>query len=108
MTDMKVVITSSGNSIESTLDLSFGRCEFFVVYDSESKSIEFVPNPNRLVEESAGTGSVQLMQSLNVKKVISGEFGMRVKPLFDSMRIQMIIFRKPGVKILQIIELLNH
>lgn len=105
---MKVAITSKGNSLESKLDMSFGRCEYFVVYDPESGSTEFIPNPNKDAEEGAGTSSVTLLQSRKVKKIVSGEFGMRVKPLFDSLRIQMIVFRKPEVRIQEILDLLNH
>jgi len=33
---------------------------------------------------------VQLVASRNVKKIVSGEFGMKIKPLLDSLKIQMI------------------
>ena len=34
---MKIAITSTGDSQDSKLDERFGRCSFFVVYDTESK-----------------------------------------------------------------------
>ena len=69
---MKVAITSTGNSPESKLDSRFGRCAYFVVYDTESQSMEFIPNPNKENIEGAGPASVQLIASRGAKKVISG------------------------------------
>jgi predicted Fe-Mo cluster-binding NifX family protein len=36
---MKVAITSTGNSPESTLDSRFGRCSYFVIYDTMKRAI---------------------------------------------------------------------
>jgi predicted Fe-Mo cluster-binding NifX family protein len=105
---MKVAITSTGNTLEATIDLRFGRCSYFIIYDTESKSIEFIPSPNKDIEENAGQASVQLVVSRNAKKIISGEFGLKIKPLLDSQKIQMIVLKNPDKKIKDIIEMLNH
>jgi predicted Fe-Mo cluster-binding NifX family protein len=105
---MKTAITSTGNNLESTIDHRFGRCAYFVIYDSESKAIEFIPNPNKELEEGAGPKSVQLIASRHVSKIVSGEFGMKIKSLLDSLKIQMIILNKPEKQIKEIIEMLNH
>lgn len=105
---MKSAITSTGNSLESLLDQRFGRCEYFVVYDSVSKILEFIPNPNKISEEGAGVSAVQLLAARGIQKVISGEFGLKVKPLFDSHRIQMIILKHPEKTIKDILEFLTH
>lgn len=105
---MKVAITSTGNTLESTIDQRFGRCNYFVIYDAESKTVEFIPNPNKDKEEGAGPASVQLVASHNVNKIISGELGMKIKSLLDRLKIQMIVFKEPEKKIKDIIEMLNH
>jgi predicted Fe-Mo cluster-binding NifX family protein len=105
---MKVAITSTGNSPESNLDSRFGRCSFFVVFDTESQSTEFIPNPNKENVEGSGAASVQLIASRGVKKVVSGEFGAKVKSIFDSLQIQLVVLNDPEKKINDIIELLNH
>lgn len=104
---MKVAITSTGNSIESTLDQRFGRCSYFVIYDTDTKGIEFIPNPNKDAQEGAGPASVQIVASRNVHKIISGEFGIKIKSLLDSLKIQMIIIKEPEKKIGEIINMLN-
>ena len=105
---MKVAITSTGNSLESTIDQRFGRCAYFVIYDTETKAMEFIPNPNRDVEDGAGPASVQLVASRNVSKIIAGEFGTKIKSLLDSLKIQIIVLKEPEKKISEIIEMLNH
>jgi len=104
---MKVAITSTGNTPESELDQRFGRCECFVIYDTETNSIEFIPNPGKDALEGAGPASVQIVASRGVEKVISGEFGIKVKSLFDSLKIQMIVIKEPEKKIIEIIDMLN-
>ncbi len=105
---MKIAITSTGNSLDSAIDARFGRCAYFVVYDTESKATEFIPNPNKDAEEGAGPASVQIVASRNVSKIVSGEFGMKIKSLLDSLKIQMIVIKDTNKKIIEIIEMLNH
>lgn len=104
---MKIAITSTGNNLESKLDQRFGRCQFFIIYDTETAGVEILPNPNRDVEEGAGPASVQLVASRNVKKIISGEFGIKIKSLLDSLKIQMIVLKEPDKNIKAILEMLN-
>lgn len=105
---MKVAITSTGNSLESKLDQRFGRCHYFVIYDTESKSMEFIPNPNKEMEENVGAASVELVASRHVNKIVSGDFGIKIKSLLDSLKIQMIVLKQPEISITKIIKMLNH
>jgi predicted Fe-Mo cluster-binding NifX family protein len=105
---MKIAITSTGNSPESKLDSRFGRCAYFVIYDTESGSTEFIPNQNKENVEGAGPASVQLVASRGVKKVVSGEFGVKVKSIFDSLQIQLVVLNDSEKTISEIIKLLDH
>ena len=92
---MKIAITSTGNSPEAKLDSRFGRCSFFVIYDTVSHSTEFIPNPYIENIEGAGLASANLIASKGAEKVVSGEFGAKVKSLFDSMKIKLVILKDP-------------
>lgn len=105
---MKIAITSTGNLLESNIDQRFGRCAYFVLYDTETKSLEFIPNPNKELEEGAGPASVQLIASKGAKKIISGEFGFKIKSLLDSLKIQMISIKNSDKKVEEIIDLLSR
>ncbi len=105
---MKVAITSTGNSLTSLLDQRFGRCAYFVIYDTDSKSIEFFPNPNKNTQEGAGPASVQFIATRKISKVVSGEFGIKIKPLMENLQIQMISLKDQNKTVGEIIEMLNH
>jgi predicted Fe-Mo cluster-binding NifX family protein len=105
---MKVAITSTGNGPDSKIDSRFGRCLYFAIYDTESKSTEYIPNPNKDSIEGAGPATVEFIASRGVKKVVSGEFGSKVKPIFDQLRIQLIAFNDTQKSISDIISLLNQ
>ncbi|HOS16380.1 MAG TPA: NifB/NifX family molybdenum-iron cluster-binding protein [Bacteroidales bacterium] len=105
---MKVAITSTGNTLESNVDQRFGRCAYFVIYDSESKSVEYIPNPNKQISEGAGPASVQILAERGVHKIVSGDFGLKVKPLLDSLKVQMIVIKHTPKTVSDIIESLEH
>lgn len=103
---MKIAITSTGDNLDATLDNRFGRCSFFAIYDTEKGTTEFVLNPSKEAHEGAGPAAVQFMASHKVSKIVSGEFGMKIKSLLDSLKIHMIIIKDPEKKIKEIIEIL--
>ncbi|HHU99642.1 MAG TPA: NifB/NifX family molybdenum-iron cluster-binding protein [Bacteroidales bacterium] len=105
---MKVAITSTGESLESRLDQRFGRCAFFVIYDTETGGVEILPNPNKDAVEGAGPASVRLVASKDVKKIISGEFGVNIKPLLDNLKIQMVAIREPERTVKSVIDMLKN
>jgi len=105
---MKIAITSEGNSLSAKLDSRFGRCAYFVIYDTETGSIEFIPNPSKESVEGSGPAAVQFVASKEVQKVVSGEFGAKVKSIFDSLQIQLIALNNSDKSISEIIDLLDH
>ncbi len=105
---MKTAIASTGNTLDSKVNRRFGRCAFFVIYDDESGSTEFIPNQHKDDEEGAGPAAVQLVTSRDAGQIVSGEFGIKIKPLLDSQRIRMIVVQEADKDIGEIIELLNH
>jgi len=70
--------------------------------------MEYVPNPFKEATEGSGTSAVQFLAQKEVSKIVSGDFGVKIKPLLDSLRIQMIVTRDQGLTVSRVIELLNH
>lgn len=105
---MKVAITSRGNTPDALLDQRFGRCNYFVVHDSQTGSIEYIPNPGKVLEEGAGPAAVELLSSRKVMMIISGEFGIKIKPILDSLNVQLIIIKDRERTVGGIIQMLNH
>ena len=105
---MIVAITSTGNSLESFIDPRFGRCSCFVFYNTETKESVFQPNPFKDNDEGVGVAVVDWISAFSCSKIISGQFGMKIKPLLDENRIQLILVNDPELTIRQIINLLDH
>jgi len=105
---MKVAITSVGNSPDAKLDSRFGRCSYFVIYDTETAATEYIPNINKENIEGCGPASVQFVASKGVRKIVSGEFGAKVKAISDSLQIQLIVLKDPEKTVSEIIQMLNH
>ena len=103
---MKVAITSSGNTAESLLDQRFGRCAYFAFYDTESRELTFEDNAAKNAEEGAGPAAVAFVANKGVVKIISGEFGFKIKGMLTDLNIQMVMV-KESKTIQDIVNLLN-
>ena len=103
---MIVAITSSGNSAGALLDQRFGRCAYFAFYDTESKSVDFVENTNKDAAEGAGPASVATVANRKVSKIVSGEFGFKIKGMLNDLNIQMVMI-KEQMTVQDIINLLE-
>ena len=104
---MKIAITSSGNTTAAKLDRRFGRCAFFAIYDTENKTVDFIENTAKDAAEGAGPAAVAIVARHQVSKIISGEFGFKIKSMLDDLKIQMVML-KEDVAIQEIIELLDR
>ena len=105
---MIVAITSTGNLSDSFIDPRFGRCSFFVFYNTETKESVFQPNPFKDNDEGVGVAVVDWISAFSCSKIVSGQFGMKIKPLLDENRIQLILVNDTKLTIRQIINLLDH
>jgi len=105
---MKVAIASQGNTLNHSIDLQFGHCAFFVIYDKEIGGLEICANPFRDAPKQAGLQAVKWLDSQNIKTLIAGDFGPKVQPLLDQLSMQIIVLKKPDTRIQDIINLLNH
>ena len=80
---------------------------FFALYDTETKKVEFILNTAKTAEEGAGPAAVQIVAPHQVVKIISGDFGVKIKSLLTDLKIQMIVMKQEKT-IKEIIDLLNQ
>ena len=72
---MKICITSEGDKLDSKVDPRFGRCQYFVVVETDTLEFEVVKNPNVEAMGGAGVQSGQLVAERQVKAVLTGNVG---------------------------------
>lgn len=88
---MKVAFAAENNTLNSRIDSHFGRCAYFMIYDTNTGEYEFIENPYREIKEQAGCEAVKLLQEKQVERIISSEIGEKVKILLKKLKIQIII-----------------
>jgi len=59
---MKIIITSTGDSLDSELDQRFGRAERFILYDTDEDSFSVIDNKQN-IESPSGAG-IQAAQNI--------------------------------------------
>ena len=70
---MNIAFTTKGTEWESKMDPRFGRTEFFVVYNEETKELKSVSNKDVEGEaHGAGPKAAQKLASLNADVLITG------------------------------------
>ncbi|ACX52213.1 Dinitrogenase iron-molybdenum cofactor biosynthesis protein [Ammonifex degensii KC4] len=72
---MKVAVSATGQGTEALVDPRFGRCPYFVIYDTDSGSYYAVPNPAQAAGGGAGIQAAQTIVAQGVSAVITGNLG---------------------------------
>lgn len=88
---MKICITSSGENLNSDIDPRFGRCNFFIFYDTDTKQYEAVENSWKEASGGAGIQASQFVIQKGVKKVFTGRVGANAE----------MVLRKAGIEIVE-------
>jgi predicted Fe-Mo cluster-binding NifX family protein len=88
---MKIAITSSGKEITSALNPRFGRCEYFIIVDTENKEREAIENPAVSAGGGAGTQAAQFIANQGVEAVISGRFGPNAFAALEAAGLQAFV-----------------
>ena len=72
---MKIAITSRGEDLDAEMDQRFGRCQYFVIVDSET--MEFQAHDNKAAMERGGAGpqAAKAILDLGAEILITGNLG---------------------------------
>jgi len=72
---MKVIVSSIGEGLDAEMDPRFGRCQYFVLVNTETMLAETHKNPGGSASGGAGFQAAQLCSDVGADAVISGGFG---------------------------------
>lgn len=87
---MKICITSQGKDLESEIDPRFGRCKYFIFYDTDTMQYEAVENPWRAAQQGAGTQAGQFVAFKGAKVLITGKIGPGAESVIKSAGIKIV------------------
>ncbi len=72
---MKICVTASSGSLDAQVDPRFGRCQYFLIVDSDTMDFEAMPNMSANTMGGAGIQAAQAVANKGVKVVITGNVG---------------------------------
>ena len=72
---MKIAITSTGESLDSSVDQRFGRCRFFLLIDPDTMDFQAISNASAMESGGAGIKAAQTVADAGAKVVITGDVG---------------------------------
>ncbi|MDD5217158.1 MAG: NifB/NifX family molybdenum-iron cluster-binding protein [Candidatus Omnitrophica bacterium] len=72
---MKIAVTAESNTPNAQIDSRFGRCRYFLIFDTEKNSYEAIENSNAQVSGGAGIQSAQLIVTRGIETVLTGNVG---------------------------------
>jgi len=72
---MKIAISSSGQTLDSQVDMRFGRAAYFIIVETENMEFEVIDNKNIAAAGGAGISSAKTVIDAEVKAVLTGNCG---------------------------------
>lgn len=88
---MLVAISADYKSQESIISNSFGRCNYFLLFDKTKNELLYVENPYKSVMDGAGIQVAKFLISKNVEIVITGKIGENAKRFLNFAGIELVI-----------------
>lgn len=85
---MKIAITATGQDLDSNVDPRFGRCAFFIIYDTESGDFKAIENASRNAMGGAGIQAAQSVANEKAEAVITGNVGPNAYRVLSSANIK--------------------
>jgi predicted Fe-Mo cluster-binding NifX family protein len=81
---MKVAVAAKGTDIDAQASPVFGRCQAFVIVDSETLAFEGLANPALSARGGAGVQAAQFVIDQGAKIVIAGNVGPNAFAVLDA------------------------
>jgi len=88
---MKVVVTSTGPSLDAAVDPRFGRCPLFMVVDTDDMSFKAVANGNSALGGGAGIQSAGLVVQEGAKAVLTGNCGPNAHQALSAAGVEVVV-----------------
>ena len=87
---MKIAISSTGHTLDAEMDPRFGRCQYFILIDTETMQFEAIENASGTAAGGAGISAAQMVASKGVQAVLTGNCGPNAYNVLSAAGIQVI------------------
>jgi len=95
---MKLAISAMGRDLDVQVDPNFGRCQCFIIVDSDTLEFEAIENPNMGLMSRAGIQSGQMMADRSVRVILTGNIGPNAFQTLSAAGVQVMAGIKGTVR----------
>lgn len=85
---MRIGISAKGRTLDSLLDERFGRCEYFLIYDTKNEQVNILENEGQTASGGAGIKAAQQLIDEKVDLLITGHLGPNAYELVEKSGIK--------------------
>jgi predicted Fe-Mo cluster-binding NifX family protein len=87
---MKVCVPSFGPTLDSRVQPIFGRCEYFLLVDSDSMEFEVEPNQYASASEEAGIENAKMVAEKGATVVLTAQVGEKTRQALSDARVEVM------------------
>ncbi len=87
---MKIAISATGLTLDADVDPRFGRCQYFIIADTETGSFEALENSSASAGGGAGIATAQEIVKKGVEAVLTGNCGPNAHGVLASAGVKII------------------
>ena len=87
---MKIAVTSTGGSLDALISEKFGRCQYFLIVDSDTMKFEAVSNLGEQMQNGAGPKGAELIIDKGAKVLLSGHVGDKAEEVLKRAGIKIV------------------
>jgi predicted Fe-Mo cluster-binding NifX family protein len=87
---MKIAISATGSTLDAEVDPRFGRCQHFIIADTETPKFDAVDNSSAAASGGAGISAAQMIVGKGVKAVLTGNCGPNAYQVLSSAGIEVV------------------
>jgi predicted Fe-Mo cluster-binding NifX family protein len=102
---MLVAVSASGNTMDSTVDPRFGRCDQFIIVNTDTMKYRLLKNSATSLGHGAGINAAQTIINKDIDVVISGSIGPNAYQTLSAANIK--LYQATGT-IKEVIEKLKN
>ncbi len=95
---VKICISSTGEDLNANVDPRFGRCDYFLIIDPNTKKFESIDNKSSKAMGGAGIQAAELVAKTGAKVVITGNVGPNAFQTLKAAGIKIITGASGNIK----------
>ncbi len=101
---MKIAVTSTGGSMDALVSEQFGRCQYFLIVDSETMKFEAISNLGEQIQSGAGPKAAELLINKGAQVLLTGYVGDKAEDALNRSGIKIVAGYKNTIKVKDAVE----